>query len=62
MGFYMKNKIFMGLFLIIILIANVSFASYSTVTMSVVEEPICTIKLSENSKFEKKTNCERFIK
>ncbi len=50
----MKNKIFMGLFLIIILIANVSFASYSTVTMSVVEEPICTIKLSENSKFEKK--------
>ncbi len=50
----MKNKIFMGLFLIIILIANVSFASYSTVTMSVVEEPICTIKLEENSKFEKK--------
>lgn len=50
----MKNKIFMGLFLIIILIANVSFASYSTVTMSVVEEPICTIKLGENSKFEKK--------
>lgn len=50
----MKTKIFMGLFLIIILIANVSFASYSTVTMSVVEEPICTIKLGENSKFEKK--------
>ncbi len=50
----MKNKIFMGIFLIIILIANVSFASYSTVTMSVVEEPICTIELGENSKFEKK--------
>lgn len=50
----MKNKIFMGIFLIIILIANVSFASYSTVTMSVVEEPICTISLGENSKFEKK--------
>lgn len=50
----MKTKIFIGLFLIIILIANVSFASYSTVTMSVVEEPICTIKLGENSKFEKK--------
>lgn len=50
----MKNKIFMGIFLIIILLANVSFASYSTVTMSVVEEPICTIKLGENSKFEKK--------
>lgn len=50
----MKNKILIGLFLIIILIANVSFASYSTVTMSVVEEPICTIQLGGNSKFEKK--------
>lgn len=50
----MKNKFFMGIFLIIILIANVSFASYNTVTMSVVEEPICTITLGENSKFEKK--------
>lgn len=50
----MKNKIFMGIFLIIILITNVSFASYSTVTMNVVEEPICTIELGENSKFEKK--------
>lgn len=50
----MKNKIFMGLFLIIILIANISFASYSTVTMAVVEEPICTIKSGESSKFEKK--------
>ncbi len=50
----MKNKIFMGIFLIIILIANVSFASYNTVIMSVVEEPICTIPLGENSKFEKK--------
>lgn len=50
----MKSKIFMGIFLIIILMANVSFASYSTVTMTVVEEPICTIKFGENSKFEKK--------
>lgn len=50
----MKNKIFIGLFLIIILIANLSFASYRTVTMEVVEEPICTIQLGENSKFEKK--------
>ncbi len=50
----MKNKIFMGIFLIIILIANVSFASYHTVTMNVVEEPVCTIELGENSKFEKK--------
>ncbi len=50
----MKNKIFMGIFLIIILMANISFASYNTVTMSVVEEPICTITFSEKSKFEKK--------
>ena len=50
----MKNKILIGLFLIIILIANVSMASYSTVTMNVVEEPICTIPLGQHSKFEKK--------
>lgn len=50
----MKNKIFIGIFLIIILLANISFASYDTVTMSVVEEPVCTIELGENSKFEKK--------
>lgn len=50
----MKNKILIGLFLIMILMANVSMASYSTVTMSVVEEPICTIPLGQHSKFEKK--------
>lgn len=50
----MKNKIFIGIFLIVILLANISFASYSTVTMTVVEEPVCTIQLDENSKFEKK--------
>ena len=50
----MKRKIFMVIFLILILISNISFASYSTVTMSVVEEPVCTIELGENSKFEKK--------
>lgn len=50
----MKTKIFVGFFLILILIANVSFASYNTVTMTVVEEPICTINIGENSKFEKK--------
>ncbi len=44
----------MGIFLIMILMANVSFASYKTVTMSVVEEPICTIPVGEHSKFEKK--------
>ena len=50
----MKKKIFMGLFLLIILLANFSFASYETVTMTVVEEPVCTISLGDNSKFEKK--------
>lgn len=50
----MKKKIFISVFLLLILIANLSFASYSTVSMSVVEEPICTIPIGENSKFEKK--------
>lgn len=50
----MKKKIFITTFLLLILLVNVSFASYSTVTMTVVEEPICTIQLSDNSKFEKK--------
>lgn len=50
----MKTKIFTAIFIMIILIANISFASYSSVTMEVVEEPICTIQLGENSKFEKK--------
>ena len=49
----MKKKIFITLFLLIILLTNVSFADYSTVTMTVVEEPICKIELGENSKFEK---------
>ena len=50
----MKMKIFITTLLLLILLVNVSFASYSTVTMTVVEEPICTIQLSDNSKFEKK--------
>ena len=50
----MKKTIFLTVFLILILITNISFASYSTVTMSVVEEPVCTINIGENSKFEKK--------
>lgn len=50
----MKKKIFVSIFFILILLANVSLASYSTVTMSVVEEPVCTISLGSNSKFEKK--------
>ncbi len=50
----MKKKVFLILFLIIILMANLSFASYSTVSMTVVEEPVCTIEIGDNSKFEKK--------
>lgn len=50
----MKKSIFITLFLVLILVANMSFASYSTVTMSVVEEPVCTIEIGENSKFEKR--------
>ena len=50
----MKKKIFFSLFLILVLIANISLASYSTVQMEVVEEPICTIEFSENSGFEKR--------
>ena len=50
----MKKKTFLSIFFILILLANISFASYSTVTMEVVEEPVCTITLGENSKFEKK--------
>lgn len=49
----MKKKTIAITFLLVLLIANISLASYSTVTMSVVEEPICTINLGQNSKFEK---------
>ncbi len=50
----MKKSVFITLFLILILVANISLASHQTVTMEVVEEPVCTIKIGENSKFEKK--------
>ena len=50
----MKKSLSIIIFLITIVIANISLASYSTVTMEVVEEPVCTIQLEENSKFEKK--------
>ena len=50
----MKKTIFIVLFLILILITNISMASYSTVQMEVVEEPVCTIELSDNAYFEKK--------
>ena len=49
----MKKRVFITLFLILILIANLSFASYETVTMTVVEEPVCTIEIGENSNFSK---------
>lgn len=50
----MKKKIFLSIFFILILLANISLASYSTITMSVVEEPVCTIDLGNNSKLERK--------
>lgn len=50
----MKKKIFLITFLLLILISTCSLASYSTVTMTVVEEPVCTIDLGNNSQFEKK--------
>ena len=50
----MKKKILLITFLLLILISTCSLASYSTVTMTVVEEPICTIDLGNNSQFEKK--------
>lgn len=50
----MRKKIILALFLVLILVANMSFASYKTVQMTVVEEPIATIEFGTNSKFEKK--------
>lgn len=50
----MKKKIIFFTLLLIVLLANLSFASYSTVTMDVVEEPVCTIEMGNNSKFEKR--------
>ena len=50
----MKKKILLITFLLLILISTCSLASYSTVTMTVVEEPVCTIDLGNDSQFEKK--------
>ncbi len=50
----MKKSVLITLFLILILVANISLASYETVTMTVVEEPVCTIEIGENSSFEKR--------
>ena len=48
-----KSKILFILFLLITLISTISSASYSNVTMSVVEEPVCTINFGNNSTFTK---------
>ena len=37
------------LFLLIVFISSMSCASYETVQMSVVEEPVCTINFETNS-------------
>ena len=51
----MNKKIVLGIFLMLILIltSTLSLATYSTVQMEVVEKPICTIDIGENSKFQK---------
>ena len=48
-----KTKILFILFLLITLITTISSAAYSDITMSVVEEPVCTINFGDNSTFTK---------
>lgn len=50
----MKKQVFIIVLFIMLLLSNLSYASYHTVAMEVVEEPICTIDLAESSKFQKK--------
>ena len=52
----MKKKIAITLFLIMIMMATNVFAvaKATDVTMSIVEDNVCTIKLNEKSEFEKK--------
>ena len=52
----MKKKIALTIFLLIIMMATTVFASAKStdVSMEVVEDNICTIKLNEDSEFEKK--------
>ena len=47
-------KILFIFLVLITAIATLSSASYSTVTMSVVEEPVCTINFGSGSSFEKR--------
>lgn len=49
----LKTKILLITILLITLVSTISRASYNDVTMSVVEEPICTIELGTNSYVEK---------
>ena len=52
----MKKSIYLItaiIFLLSIFVANVSLASYSTVTMTVVEEPVATIDIGEHSKLKR---------
>lgn len=48
-----KVRILLILFLLIALVSNVSSASYNNVSMSVVEEPVCTINFGTNSYVER---------
>lgn len=48
-----KIKILSILFAILILITTISSAAYSDVTMSIVEEPVCTINFGNSSTFTK---------
>lgn len=48
-----KVRILLILFLLIALVSNISSASYSNVTMSVVEEPVCTINFGTSSFVER---------
>ncbi len=49
-----KIRILLITFLLLVLISTFSNATYNTVTMSVVEEPICTINFGTNSSVERK--------
>lgn len=47
-------KLFLLIFLLITLISTISLASYSDVTMSVISEPVATIKFGEKSYIERR--------
>ncbi len=48
-----KSKVLFILFLLITLVSTICSAAYSDITMSVVEEPICTINFGNSSTFTK---------